>query len=219
MPKIAKVGKFRKAAAAATAAATATVSTVTKPKESKPEGADVSLLASKTSSTNPPQTENEPLSRGQRKRFAKREQYMKRENMILSSLQLRREDEQKKRIDGLDAVKKALLETAKEEAPEEEQIEQPNLLKSNKSRQKLVAKEVSQMNLVLQHPSFQADPFATIRQHLQNTLAKDSAEQKKQAVVHLRERKEKEERKKVAKKEQGVKKKRKKFKATRSKTR
>jgi hypothetical protein len=72
------------------------------------------------------------------------------------------------------------------------------------------------MNLVLQHPSFQADPFATIREHLTNTLAKDCAQQKKEQVQHVRERKEKEEKKKAVKKEQGIKKKRKKFKATRS---
>ena len=48
------------------------------------------------------------LSRGQRKRNAKKEQYLRRENMILSTLALRRKDEQKKRIDGLDALKEAL---------------------------------------------------------------------------------------------------------------
>ena len=49
------------------------------------------------------------LSRGQRKRQAKRDQYLKREHMIMTSLKLKREDEQKKRIDGLDSIREALL--------------------------------------------------------------------------------------------------------------
>ena len=48
------------------------------------------------------------LSRGQRKRQAKHEKFLKKEKMILSSLMLKKQDEQKKRIDGLDAIKQAL---------------------------------------------------------------------------------------------------------------
>jgi hypothetical protein len=52
--------------------------------------------------------ENEALSRGQRKRLAKREQFLKREKMVMSSLLLKKLEEQKGKIDGLDAIKEAL---------------------------------------------------------------------------------------------------------------
>lgn len=207
MPKISKVGKFRKTAAAA-AVSTATI-------KQKPQD-------EATGSTNREQQPSK-LSRGQRKRQAKRDQYLQREKMILSSLTLKRQEEQKKRIDGMDALRKALLETeattTTTSATAPSKANTVNLLKSNKSRTKLVAKEVTQMNLVMQHPAFQADPFATIRQHLQNTLAGDKQEQRAQAVIHERERKEKQEQKKAARKEDGIKRKRKKFRATRSRTR
>ena len=56
------------------------------------------------------------LSRGQRKRQAKRDQYLRREKLILSSLQLQKAQEQARRIDGLDAMKEALLATVVEKA-------------------------------------------------------------------------------------------------------
>jgi len=189
MPKVAQVGKFRKTAA-----------------ESASQTKDA-----KDAST---------LSRGQKKRLAKREQYLRREKLVMSSLRLQRQEEQKKRIDGMDAIKEALLSTVSiEKKKEMEPSKKPNLLKSNKSRKKLVEKEVTQISLVMEHPAFKADPFATIREHLKNTIAEDSELQKKEQAKHLKERKQKEEQKKVAKKEQGIKKKRKKFKATRSKAR
>lgn len=168
-------------------------------------------------------TEQQQLSRGQRKRQAKREQYLRREQMVLASLKLKRADEQKKRIDGLDAIKEALMATVstKEEGADADSKQQhrPNLLKSNKSRKRLLEKEAAQLNLVLQHPSFNADPFSTMREHLQNTLAKDAEQQKKQAQQYSKERTEKQEKKKAIKKENGIKKKKKKFRATRSKAR
>ena len=56
------------------------------------------------------------LSRGQRKRQAKRDQYLRREKLILSSLQLQKAQEQARRIDGLDAMKEALLATVVDKA-------------------------------------------------------------------------------------------------------
>jgi ABC-type dipeptide/oligopeptide/nickel transport system ATPase component len=240
MPKISKVGKFRKAAAeAATPANTpvskgAQVAPVARP---HPLANNVYLTvdkatttASTTDANSNANTDASNVSRGQRKRQAKRDQYLRKEKLILSSLKLKTEQEQKKRIDGLDAIKEALLATVKKSSSsskagtavqtdniEDKEEEKPNMLKTSKSRQLLMQKEVAQMSLVLQHPAFQADPFATIREHLTNTLAKDSANNKKEQAQHLRERKEKEEKKKAVKKEQGIKKKKgKKFKATRS---
>ena len=192
MPKLAKVGTFRKTAAAAAAAT---------PKEA-----------------------GEELSRGQRKRQQKREQYLQKEKMILASLKLKRQEEQKNQIDGMDAIRSALLDTV--QVPEEdEKDEAPTstapLLKSNKSKQSLVQKEVAHLNLVRQHPAFQADPFATIREHLQNTMAQTAPQREKVNARQLKERNQKKEDKKALKKENAsFKKKRpKKFKATRSKSR
>jgi len=239
MPKVSKVGSFRKAALATKAGKAKPVaskpSTTTIPPEAvvKDDAAVAATVdvvvptandaSNKKGGAKQKQMTADALSRGQRKRQAKREQYLQRENMILSSLRLKKAEEQKTRIDGMDAMRKALLDTvveqegghdaAKEEKPTS------SLLKSSKSRKELVGKEVTQMNLVMQHPAFQADPFATIREHLQNTIAKDVEKQKKQAITYAKERKSKEESKKVVKKENGAKKKRKKVRATRSKAR
>jgi len=125
------------------------------------------------------------LSRGQRKRQAKREQYLRKEKMVMSSLKLKKAEEQAKRIDGLDAIKEALLETvaaselgSKSSKKEQQKQQQPNLLHSNRGRQKLVAQEVAQMNLVLQHPAYQADPLATLREHLRNSIQPDDDDSK-----------------------------------------
>jgi ABC-type dipeptide/oligopeptide/nickel transport system ATPase component len=228
MPKISKVGKFRKAAAETATPANTPVSkgkaaSVSRAHASGSKESLAATIAAAVTTAATASNDTSNLSRGKRKRLAKRGQYLKKEQLILSSLKLTKEEEQKKRIDGLDAIKEALLATVKKtsgtataESKEEKEDEKVNMLKTNKSRQLLMQKEVAQMNLVLQHPSFQADPFATIREHLTNTLAKDSAKQKKEQVQHVRDRKEKEEKKKAVKKEQGIKKKRKKFNATRS---
>jgi hypothetical protein len=236
MPKISKVGKFRKAAADTATPANTPISKGKVALGSKESSLAATINAAVTTAAAAKTESNEAshtndgtnLSRGKRKRLAKRGQYLKKERLILSSLKLTKEEEQKKRIDGLDAIKEALLATVKKtetsdtatetvEKEEEKEEEKLSMLRTNKSRQLLMQKEVAQMSLVLQHPSFQADPFATIREHLNNSLTKDVANQKKEQVKHVRERKEKEEKKKAAKKESGIgKKKRKKFKATRS---
>jgi ABC-type dipeptide/oligopeptide/nickel transport system ATPase component len=201
MPKVARVAKFR------TASVQASPSLLTAKQASEP-----AKIPEATDETN--------LSRGQRKRLAKREQYLRKEKIVLSSLTLRHQDEQKKRIDGLDAIKEALLSTVSpiQDEPKISDLSKikPNLMISNKSKKSLVAREVSQMSLVLQHPAFQADPFATIREHLKNTLAKDERQQKKEEIQHQKERVKIAEEKKIAKKKSGAKRKRKKFKATRS---
>ena len=122
--------------------------------------------------------EGQVLSRGQRKRQAKRDQYLKRENMVLNSLQVKRMEEQKGKIDGLDAIKEALKQALKQEIiASEKGMATETIIKTNKSKEKLAQKEVSHMNLVLEHPSFQINPFATIQEHLKNSLGKEAEEQ------------------------------------------
>ena len=159
------------------------------------------------------------LSRGQRKRQAKREQYLRKERMILSSLKLKSQEEQRKRIDGLDAIKEALMNTTKEEKNEEEDATKS--YPSNKSRQQVLAQEVQHLGLVFQHPAFKENPFGAIQEHLKNTFAqqKDKNESKEKTLREAKAKKK--EAQKLSKKEKlesGVikKKTKKKFKATRS---
>lgn len=123
--------------------------------------------------SNAPKTQQ--LSRGQRKRQAKREQFLKKEKMILSSLMLQRQEEQKKRIDGLDAIKQALMDTTTQGANGQSTntVKPIQHVTTNKAKRKLVAKEIEHVNLILQHPSFKSNPFETMQEHLRNTLQQD----------------------------------------------
>ena len=174
MPKASRVGKFRQVAKEAATTAAATLST------SSPAYAG--------------------LSRGQKKRLAKREQYLRKESLVMGSLKLKKQQEQAKRIDGLDAIKEALLATAtthtndgdnsdgkKQSLSTTEHQQQPNLLKSQKSRSTLLQRESNQLHLVMQHPAFQQDPLATIREHLTNSFASQAAQRQKEQVQHERD--------------------------------
>mmetsp|Transcript_60370 Transcript_60370/g.67500 ORF Transcript_60370/g.67500 Transcript_60370/m.67500 type:complete len:300 (+) Transcript_60370:86-985(+) len=167
------------------------------------------------------------LSRGQRKRLAKRETFLKKEKMILASLVLRKQDEQKKRIDGLDAIKEALMNTTTTTSNNNDQgennrsgntttttksssssadlsqelLENIHHVSSNKAKRKLVGKEVENMGLILQHPAYQQDPFDTLQEHLLNTFAKDRKVQEKLSTKRFKEEKQKKESKLQRKKD------------------
>jgi len=175
MPKISKVGRFR---------ATAAVDKEKQKKSVSPscfvkDKADalVTTIASTSAMLpdNNASSKMESRSRGQRRRMAKREQYLKREHMILSSLRLSREQEQKNKIDGFDSLWKALPTVSKEE--EAGRSETAQLIRKNKQKKNIAIEEVVHYNLVLQHPSFQSNPFETMQEHLRNTLAKSIEEQ------------------------------------------
>lgn len=159
--------------------------------------------------------ESEQLSRGQRKRLARREQYKKREKMILSSLRLKSLDN-KKGINGLDSIREALIGSTKDT---QTHVREAKTQMTNKSKRRLVSEEVHHMGLVLEHPSFKANPFETMQEHLRNTLAQQKAELESLAEERSDNEKVQREVKRQQKKErlQGVKKSRKKYNATRSK--
>eukprot|EP00980_Cylindrotheca_fusiformis_P025055 scaffold12982_cov129-Cylindrotheca_fusiformis.AAC.3 len=161
--------------------------------------------------------EKRNLSRGQRRRLAKREQYLKREKMILASLKLKSQEEQKGKIDGLNALREALLGTT-EQTDQIKEDEAVATHKSNKGKKRMVSEEAFRMNLVLQHPAFKENPFATIKEHLQNTLAQEKVKMEQESIERSKEEKLKKYQLQLQKKErlQGVKRSRKKFKATRS---
>jgi hypothetical protein len=147
------------------------------------------------------------LSRGQRKRLAKREQYLKREQMIMSSLKLRHNDNQKNRLDGLDAIKNALADTIRHTVQNSSRNTESSLdkkctaTKSNFSKKKIAQKEINQLNLVLQHPSYQSNPFATIQEHLKNSFAAQAEQQEIKATIQREENAKRLEEKKEERKE------------------
>ncbi len=176
MPKASKVGKARAAAKATSRDVRGAPLTSQYSSSKKKDDGDDNLDPSK----------QQQLSRGQKKRLAKREQYLKRERMVMSSLRLQRLEEQKGRLDGLDAIREALGAAATSSAatPTTATSTKPgatsaaettkNKLSTNKSKKTLANTEISHMSLVLQHPSFQQNPFDAIQQHLRNSLASDA---------------------------------------------
>jgi hypothetical protein len=152
--------------------------------------------------------ENEALSRGQRKRLAKREQFLKRERMVMSSLRLKKLEEQKGKLDGLDAIKEALTSTTStamdaqlsSHHPSAHAVEQLSS-QTTKAKKNLANSEIGHMGLVLEHPSFIENPFAAIQQHLRNSLESDAEMLKEESLKREKADKIEEERKKEEKKE------------------
>ena len=196
MPKATKVGKFRAASRASSRDVRAapltsqqlSSSSSQKKKDANEKISDHDLLDADAivndataPSPFPREGDDEPLSRGQRKRQHKRDQYLKRENMVLSSLRLKRLEGQVGKLDGLDAIREALgVASSSSSSSGAAAVEGggakkvPPTCDTNKSRRALANAEISHMGLVLRHPAFNEDPFEAIRQHLRNSLAGDA---------------------------------------------
>lgn len=208
MPKVGKVRRGRRENATASKSLTDSASPLIK--ESQIEQQKDAINKDQNTSLDQASTDiakNEGLSRGQRKRNAKKQQYLKRENMILSTLALKRKEEQKSRIDGLDALKEALggvTETSKKVENDNKQNKEEEkvvVMVTNKAKKDLATKEIHHMNLVLQHPSFKENPFAAIQEHLKNTLSSQAEQQKIEHMKQKKVEKRKEELKKKKRKE------------------
>uniref|UniRef100_A0A7S3PZY6 Uncharacterized protein n=1 Tax=Chaetoceros debilis TaxID=122233 RepID=A0A7S3PZY6_9STRA len=208
MPKVSKASRKKaKVAAAGTGAATGPL--VDSLKQSKTE-LKKKEQQQQQKDDEADDAENQAMSRGQRKRLAKREQYLRREKMVMSTLKLKTLEEQKGRLDGLDAIKDALTATivnkgrkssAGAGADDTKTSQENEVTKTNKAKKDLAQKELTHMKLVLQHPTFQSNPFATMQQHLKNTLVQ-SAERQEILAKQDREKYAKEaEEKKEARKE------------------
>ena len=203
MPKATKVGKFRAASRASSRDVKGAPLTSD---YLSPKNDDAAAAAKKEDDS------EVVLSRGQKKRLAKREQYLNREKMVLSSLRLQRLEEQKGKIDGLDAIRDALTEAVYSASHSnskppvgnntKDNHESKNLtLNTNKAKKSLANIEITHMGLVLQHPSFVANPFAAIQQHLRNSLASDAQKLKEKSQIRKEEDKRIETKKKEDKKE------------------
>ena len=179
MPKISRAGKSRAKATAASPSPLIKQTTTNKDKDKDKDN---------TNNDNDDATaKQEILSRGQRKRMLKRDQYMKREQMVLSSLKLKKEEDQKGRLDGLDAIKDALTDTIQKSKQQSKQggsgadadatMQSNEAAKTNKAKKDIAQKELTHLNLVLQHPSFQSNPFATMQEHLRNSFVQQAEQQ------------------------------------------
>lgn len=234
MPKVSKVGRFRASGrdvkqapllnerisekAAEESASTTKVDDATASTRydiNKNEATTSTAAAADANATAAGTDKKQALSRGQRKRLAKREQYLKREKMVMASLKLKRQDEQRGKLDGLDALREALISTHKpgkrgeggeggnDKSGKDESdssTPQPAPYSTNKAKKNLAGREVAHMNLVLEHPSFKANPFATLQEHLRNTLSGQANELKRTAETEAaKEKKETAERKKAKK--------------------
>lgn len=108
------------------------------------------------------------LSRGQRKRQEKRERY----NRMLGKLVLTPRTEDVGALGSLAGVSGALPSTT--DKSQRHKRAEPGAaigkVVSNKTRQKVLAQEVSNLQQVHAHPAFQSNPFATIMLHLNNTV-------------------------------------------------
>lgn len=177
MPKASKVGKFR--AAAKSSSRDVKASPLTAQYLSQKKDAVIG-------------DEKRVLSKGQKKRAAKREQYLKREKLVMSSLRLQRLEEQKGKLDGLDAIREALgeaLSPSSKSKDSEGQSDAKNSDKdrnvpcnTNKSKKTVGIAEITHMGRVLRHPAFDEDPFAAIQQHLRNSLAPEAERMKRESL-------------------------------------
>lgn len=216
MPKATKVGQFRSASRASSRdVRTAPLTSESASSYHKKQDPDEKVVADRQANADaaaandedarfPRERDDVPLSRGQRKRLAKREQYLKRENMVMSSLRLRRLEDQKGKLDGLDAIREALSEALTSPTPPtSDAAEGAKKLtcNTNRSKRTLANSEISHMSLVLSHPKFNEDPFAAIRLHLQNSLADDAEKLKAESKARDEEYIELVAKKKEAKKE------------------
>lgn len=199
MPKASKVGKFRAAAKASSRnVRDAPLTSQHLAQKNKDVTSSINNLEGEVTESAKEESEA-TLSRGQRKRLAKREQYLKREKMVMSSLRLQRLEEQKGKIDGLDAIREALGEAssstsrtksmiaaAKEIMSKSNNRQNGNttkkIINTNKSKKTLAATEITHMSLVLQHPSFKSNPFESIQQHLRNSLSDDAKKLKLDSI-------------------------------------
>ena len=119
------------------------------------------------------QNDDNNLSRGQKKRLARRSEFLKKLEVVNSSLKIGEKAKAKKVgtfQQPMLSLKDALSNLEKKELEKKEALRNKPQFVSNKSKKNVALTELSHFKLVLQHPTFQSDPFSTIMEHLDNTL-------------------------------------------------
>ncbi|GMH55894.1 hypothetical protein TL16_g02012 [Triparma laevis f. inornata] len=97
--------------------------------------------------------------------------------MVNNSLLLQNHREKKKSDCLLEGLASA-LPPAPAPKPPKPLPKQPTI-KTNSQKQKISITEKEHFKLVLSHPTFQSNPFETIKLHLNNTIENDREEEKK----------------------------------------
>jgi hypothetical protein len=114
-------------------------------------------------------TGSERLSRGQRKREKRKAAFLKKVAFGHEALKLHNEEQKKQGVDGLGSLTSCL--PSLEEAKSNNQKIKNAGIKTNKSKTRVAASEIKLLHQVHEHPAFQADPFAALQEHLQNTMS------------------------------------------------
>ncbi|GMH51262.1 hypothetical protein TrRE_jg11352 [Triparma retinervis] len=114
------------------------------------------------------------LSRGQKKRLAKRQAYEKRMQRVNTSLNLT-ELREKKKVQGMmggmeDALEGVEVKEKGGAGGAEKKEEKKVLVNTNHRKHVVGVSEVSHMKLVLEHPEFKSNPFGAIMTHLKNEV-------------------------------------------------
>ncbi|ETV88252.1 hypothetical protein H257_01549 [Aphanomyces astaci] len=113
------------------------------------------------------------LSRGQRKRQKRRDAFNKKMGMVERTI-LQKKKDAKKESDGIfgdfeDLQKSLFSETTVPATTADAAPKAPTKL-TGKQKKRLAIHELGHLKAVHSHPSFQANPFAAIQMHLQNTV-------------------------------------------------
>mmetsp|Transcript_24331 Transcript_24331/g.28667 ORF Transcript_24331/g.28667 Transcript_24331/m.28667 type:complete len:224 (-) Transcript_24331:35-706(-) len=204
MPKVRRLNKFSTKSSPLTSSLP----------PSKKGASSQSSTSNPQNDVNEPETKRPPLNRGEKKRNARREKYLKRENMIRNTLKLRKNDDPKGLLDGMDAIKEALTQAVQKnrEISRQKSLEASStsssttnggveFSKTNKGKRDIAQREIPHLNLVLQHPSFKENPFATMQEHLRNSVAEQKVVLEVQAEKQRQDDQKKLEEKKEEKKE------------------
>ncbi|KAJ4716249.1 Ribosome biogenesis protein [Melia azedarach] len=137
---------------------------------------------SSKSSKSKPSAEPESSTKADRK-FEKKLQFYAKVRDTVASLTAKKAIKKKKLRSRQKKLKAYDLSSLSEFLPELKAPRQPNPtaeFKVNcKSRKKLILKEWKQLSTVLNHPAFQAEPLAAIRQHIESTQPVSDEKQKK----------------------------------------
>ena len=121
------------------------------------------LKPSAKSTPEPKKVVESRLSRGQKKRMAKRAEFMERNEASRQALVLE--------TTGPEATERG---KGPRQAPAPERTAKPKgqAVTTNREKRRAVVGEAEHLKLVMENEGFKADPFAAIRAHLMNTVGR-----------------------------------------------
>eukprot|EP00299_Pterocystis_sp_00344_P013054 c6351_g1_i1.p1 GENE.c6351_g1_i1~~c6351_g1_i1.p1 ORF type:complete len:184 (-),score=31.76 c6351_g1_i1:63-578(-) len=119
---------------------------------------------------------DEHLSRGQRKRTARRERVQSKLNFAADLLQAKQQSLEIQPVatsafNNISSLSDSLTLSLESTNKDESHADRARKKVTHKAKLDMLKSESQQLNQVLSHPKFQADPTNTILQHLSNTIA------------------------------------------------